>query len=84
MLLPLLLLGGGGLYLHKKKKDEEKRLVEIAQNHRAEAARQRLRADDCYKQLAKYNPVLEPSFMDPASAMAGDVMTETGESYRNL
>lgn len=93
MLIPLLLLAGGGFVMHQQKKEEEK-LLRIAQEHRARAAELNSRlqeCDDAYrrcsKKLAEYNPQLDPAWLDPAWALAGDDLpdiVEGGENWRNI
>lgn len=94
MLFPLLIAaaaGAGGYFAGKSKEEAEvKKMTEIAQNHRAAAAQARAEYEACSRRLSAYNPVLSPSFLDPASAMAGDafdeasLMGECGEDWRNI
>lgn len=87
MLIPLLLLAGGiGVAAASKKKEEEQKLIRVAQDYRAEAARLREelkamqgRYSSCSEKLATFEPPMPPQFM-----AAGECARETGEDERNL
>ncbi len=82
ILLLLLGLGVGGAVLYRgvKSGDEKKKLIQIAQDHRARAARLQADYERCSRQLAQANPSMLPK------VMAGDQqdLNEVGENPENV